>query len=91
MKKFFKKIWWSYIWWYFYSRRTTWGVQWYWSTPTSNKWGLSCCISDKVFFRKKSAEKYWESIKDRVTEDQVACLWLIEKGNYKKELEVVNY
>ena len=48
-------------------------------------------IADKVFFRKKSAEKYWDKIKDNVRKDQQACLWQIIKGDYKKELETVNY
>ncbi len=87
--KFFKRIYWSKIWWFFYSRRTTWGVQWYWDV--SMKWKSTYEIQDKVFFREKSAIKFWESIKDRVTKEQIACLWLIEKGNYTKELDVVNY
>ena len=93
MRKLWKKIkyeiYWRRIWWFFYSRRTTWGVQWYWDN--SNRWRMNYEIADKVFFRKKSAEKYWDKIKDNVRKDQQACLWQIIKGDYKKELETVNY
>jgi len=87
MSKLLKKIYW-WAWYKVYSRRVTWGVQWY---RKESSFFRDQCIKDIVFFRREKAEKYWEKVKASVNKDHEAATREIERGNYKKVLKSVNY